>query len=320
MKSMQVVLAISIIISSCTGSLSADTGDNHQMPVELAGIKTEVQFPSQTQIEQHQAHIAHDLKWNSLLRMSIKGAIYAGAIGLCYGIFRDYKVVSRTQLDEQTAQNVAWMAAVVAEVQKKMPDLELPQHPIRIKTGWGDSMWSFMSFVCQNLALMHISELVNTKIFHDVSVEWFTKQQTALESIYKELGSMGTDIQTLKKGSIYITQYQADRYANSLIRLHNALLNELEMVIGYIQVQVLQMKTHVTQLQGDAVVGQYLHKRAADLAQKLHDLKETYTLHSKDDERILTIVEMFDQIQQFSVELNSSLSSFKRFETQMQKI
>ena len=124
----------------------------------------------------------------------------------------------------------------------------------------------------------------------------------------------------LKNGSIYITRYQADRYMNSLIHLHNALIAELEMVIGYIQGKVIQMKTHLTQLQGDATVGQYLHKRSSDLAQKLHDLKETYVLHTKDDERMLTIIETFDQIQQFSLELNSSLSSFKRFEQQMETI
>lgn len=319
---MRIALIASLILSPLSGALSADPVDAYQVPIELIGIRTEVQFPSKIQIHQHQVRITDDLQKSSLLRLGVKGAMYAGVIGLCYTVFRDYKIkiVSASQLQEQSAQNAAWVYALITELRKKFPDISIPQHTPAITTGWGDSMWNFLSFVCQNMALMHISELVTTKIFHEVSIEWFSKQQTALESVYKELSELSVDIQALKSGSIYITRYQADRYVKSVIHLHNALVTELEMVIGYIDTKMDQMKGHLTQLQGDATVGLYLHKRSSDLAQKLHDLKETYKLHTKDDERILIIIEMFDHIQQFSLELNSSLSSFKRFETQMQTI
>ncbi len=320
MKSMRIILIASLILSPLSGALSADPVDAHRVTIDLIGIRTEVRFPSETQIHQHQVKITEDLKKNSLLRLGAKGAMYVGVLGLCYTVFRDYKIVSAAQLQEQTAQNAAWVYALITELKKKFPDISIPQQTPAITTGWGDSMWNFLSFVCQNLALMQVSELVTTKIFHEVSIEWFSKQQTSLESVYEELSALGTDIQALKNGSIYITRYQADRYMNSLIHLHNALVTELEMVIGYIHSKMAQMKGHLIHLHGDAAVGQYLHKRASDLAQKLHDLKENYVLHKNDDERMLTIIHMFDHMQQFSLELNSSLSSFKRFETQMQTI
>ncbi len=317
---MRIALIASLILSPLSGALSADPVDVHQVPIDLIGIRTEVRFPSEIQIHQHQVKITEDLKKNSLLRLGVKGAMYAGVLGLCYTVFRDYKIVSASQLQEQTAQNAVWIYALITELKKKFPDISIPQHTPAITTGWGDSMWNFLSFVCQNLALMQISELVTTKIFHEVSIEWFSKQQTALESVYKELSALGVDIQALKNGSIYITRYQADRHVKSVIHLHNALVTELEMVIGYIHGKMIEMKGHLTHLQGDATVGLYLHKRSSDLAQKLHDLKETYKLHTKDDERVLTIIEMFDHIQQFSLELDSSLSSFNRCEQKMQAI
>ncbi len=320
MKSTHVALIASLILLPLSGSLSADPSDIYQVPTDLIGIRTEVRFPSETQIHQHQTKVADDLKKNSLLRLGIKGAMYTGLLGLCYTVFRDYKIVSAAQLQEQSAQNAAWVYALIIELKKEFPNISIPQHTPAITTGWGDSMWNFLSFVCQNLAFMQISELVTTKVFHEVSIEWFSKQQTALESVYKELSALGIDIQAIKQGSIYITHYQADRYMNSLIQLHNAFIVELEKAIGYIDCTVKSLKTNLTQHQGEAMVGSYLHKRASDLARKLHDLKEAYTSHKKDDERVLTIIETLDQIQQFSLELNSSLSSFKRFEEQMQAI
>ena len=320
MKSMRIVLTVSLILSSLSGALSADTVDAYQVPTDLIGIRTEVRFPSETQIHQHQVKITDDLKKNSLMRLGLKGAMYAGVFGLFYTVFSEYKIVSGAQLQEQTAQNAAWVYALVTKLKEEFPNIVIPQHTPAITIGWGDSVWNFLSFVCQSMALTQISELVSTKIFHEVSIEWFRKQQTVLESVDKELSALGDDIQALKNRSIYITRYQADRYVNSLIQLHNALVPELEMVIGYIDTKMAQMKGHLTQLQGDVTVGQYLHKRASDLARKLHELKETYKLHTKDNERILTIIEMFDHIKQFSLELDSSLSSFNRFETKMETI
>lgn len=301
----------------------------------LMGIHTPVQFPSNISINEYKHQIEKDLYRNNVIRGAIKGGVSigvaAGILAICYSIYNNYKFVNVTQLHGQMTQYLAVVGAVVDDLKKKFPQVsidapEMQEQVKKIKDmleaqakqGWGEWAWSFGVFIGQSLALSHVHNIMANEVFHDVTVEWFSIHRTALESIYKELSALDLDIAALKSRSMYITQYQADRYANSLIRLSNALITDLESVIGYINMRVEHLNLMASDVHGDHFLGNYLEQRAAALATKMQELSASYQKQTQDDERIATIVSMFGHIKQLSLEINSSLSGFKRFELQKQ--
>lgn len=298
------------------------------------GIHTPVVSISKTAIQDHKVQIAQTLQQKELLRKVVSGGVGVGiGLGLlvaCYSMYNNYRFVDVQELNDQNIHHLAFIATVVERLKEKIPGIQdLPNmeahvaqarelFEARARKGWGEWFLGLGAFIVQGLALNRMQQLVADELFHELSVDWFTTQKTAIESVYKELSALNLDINGLKSGSVYITRYQADRYANSLIRLSNAFMHELEAIIGYINAQAERLHMAAGNAQGDHLLGTYLEQRASAVAQTMHEFSQHYEHHTTNDERVMTIGAMFDCIRQFSLEVNSSLNSFKRFELQKQ--
>lgn len=285
------------------------------------GISIEVQFPRQTQIEGYQLSIASDLKQVGLVQGGVKVGVGVGLLGICYALFNDYKIINVSQIKDMISPSVQYNA-MQAELIKQFPEKSfafLPCPNVEQTSGWATMIKNFAIFAGQTLALGKLQQAM-AKLFHDNSVEWFCNQRTTLNEIYDEIAELKTDVEQLKNKAKYVGRYRANQYASSLIRLHNSMVVELESVIGYIRYKIDLMKLHGTHLYGDGMLGFYLYTRLYDVSEQLHRLKNDYANCTNNDERITAIIEMFDHIEQLSIELNSSLCGFKRLEKQLESI
>lgn len=292
----------------------AEPLDISSLCTDLEGIKTEVKYPSQAVIAEHQHAIDEQLKQNDTVRSVLKGGVGIGLLGAAYLVFKDYKLVGPDDHIHQQAL-ARQVVAISAYLKEKFPDMSVDTALKISEAGgsWFDTCKQFVAYEILALGAMYIKDFVFNQIFYDTSIEWFSKEQTTIESIYEELDSLHKDMQELKKGSMYITPYQADRYVNGLIRLHNACIDELEKIIGYVNCRGKLSQKNAA-LYGDVRLGVYLYARAYNLAQILDGYKNTYHAAMTNDQRVAQILGMFNEIYHFSVDLNSSLTGFKRFE------
>lgn len=287
MKYAQIVFSISFV--SAVSLLAGDQQPKVQPQVPLI----EVAFASKTHVKELQVEISRDLYKRYIVKNVVKGALGAGCIAACYLCHRDYKIVPITAIKNQI---------------------------VPVPYGWWDTFWNFGTLVCQGVVINHMQYLMYTKIFNDCSIEWFSQNQTSIDAMYEELAALRLDVEHIKQQLMHITTYQADRYAYSLIHMHNAFVVEVEKLLGYINYKSDVMRIAQTHVYGDAYIGAYLYQRIQDVAQQLHEIRQQYIDCTTNDDRVLEIIKMFEAIQSFSIELTSSVTSFKRIEVQLAAI
>lgn len=297
-------------------------------------ISVEVRFPSKTLIEERQVEIAAELKQNYYLQNGIIVGMGIGALAVCYALYNNYNIrifgphdilpLSAYQKGEQAyaflqENNPAFLVYTIKHTVNN-PEQDAGWVPT-IATGTVATAKWLAALAGQMFALQFLNK-TGMHIFHDNSIEWFSTKKTALSEVYDELSTMKEfmRVDALKNRSSYITQYQADQYVSSLIRLYNAMVVELEPIIGYVQHKSQEMNLHQNHLYGDAVLGTYLFKRAYDIGQEIHQIKSAYADYTDNDQRVTAVIKMFDYIELFSLELNSALGGFKRFEKEMNSI
>lgn len=328
MQASRSVLAICLFLSSSVNLLAQDLLQDVGGQ-RTGGISVEVRFPSKTLIEEHQAEIAAEFKQNYYLQNGIRIGIGIGVLAVCYALYNDYAIRIYGPHDKLTMRDSEILALVVDCLQKNHSDFTLSLNQPEQNVGWvptiatgtvATAKW-LAALAGQMFALQFLNK-TETRIFHDNSIEWFSTKKTALSEVYDELSTMKEfmRVDALKNRSSYITQYQADQYVSSLIRLYNAMVVELEPIIGYVQHKSQEMNLHQNHLYGDAVLGTYLFKRAYDIGQEIHQIKSAYADYTDNDQRVAAVIKMFDYIELFSLELNSALGGFKRFEKEMNSI
>lgn len=280
-----------ILLFVCTVGCFAQVkvaNDLDQKDTIPAVVAVEVTSASMLKVKELQIETAQDLYKRYLVRNLVKGAICAGCVAACYMCQRDYKIVSIDQVKDMT----------------------------RVPYGWIDTFWQFGGFVCQGIAASHVQYLLHTRIFHEFSIEWFAQEQTALIAIYKEIETFKVDVERLKQKLTSLNTYQSDHYLYSFVRMHNALVLEVEKMLGYIYYKSDVIRIKNAHLYGDAYIATYLYERIQDVSQVLHESKQQYDTCVTAEERAVEIIKIFECIEAFTIELNSSIASFKRLETQ----
>lgn len=345
MQALRLVLAISLFLSGWTQLVASHL--LHDLGGQLPGvIAVEVRFPSRTCIDEHKAKIVSGLNQDYYLQNGIRLTVGIGLLAVCYALYNNYYIA---QVDGQAKEQiVASATSAMTEKQnlyrlvieqnallkkclpsEPWPDIQPLQTQPEKNVGWIASIASGTLTTAKWLGALAAQaftfQFLNKKgaqIFHDNSVEWFYRQKTSLVEVYDEISAMKEfmHVDALKTKSFYITQYQADQYIGSLIRLHNAMILELEPIVGYIHHKSQELELHENHLYGDATLGEYLFKRAYDLAQEIHDIKSAYSHCTDNDERVAAIIKIFDYIELFSLEFKSALGGFKRFEREMNNL
>jgi hypothetical protein len=328
MQAPKSILAICLFLSS-TLHLLAQDGLLDSVDQRPGVISVEVRFPSKTLIEEHQAKIVAELKQNYYLQNGIRVGVGLAGLAVCYALYKNYVIRIYGPQDVLSLSDSQKVDLMYTFLPTKFPDFSSSDNQLEQNIGWIPSIASGTTAVVKGLGILAVQAFslqflnkTGAQIFHDNSVEWFSSEKTSLLEIYDELAAMKEfmHVGALKNKSFYITQYQADQYVSSLIRLYNAIVLELEPIIGYVNYKSHEMNLHQNHLYGDAVLGDYLFKRAYDVAQEMYEIRSAYPSYTDNDQRVTAIIKMFDYIELFSLELNSALGSFKRFEKEMHAI
>jgi hypothetical protein len=285
------------------------------------GPTAQVAFAQEDQINMNRVQINKEINTNAWVRCAAKGAVGATMFAACCLLFKDITFTTGAHLkkiQEQTLENKAVLQIVIGKFPDLFKDQDLIEFMTEKKEGWGSTILGFATgFVC-NTALGFIYSTIKSKVFYDQTIQWFVKDKTMLPRIYEEIKTVKTDIDFLRQGKHIISKIQSDRYVNALIGLHNNIVDQLEQVIAYLQYKVAALNLKLTDTDGNAWIADFLFARINAVAQKMYDAKQLYITQQKEEERVLTICQMFDTIEQFSLELNCSLGQFDLLEQKMQ--
>jgi hypothetical protein len=318
MQAPKSILAICLFLSLSLHLLAQD-GLLDSVDQRSGVISVEVRFPSKTLVEEHQAKIVAELKQNYYLQNGIRIGVGLAGLAVCYALYHEYTIRIYGPQDKFAPVMVEQMYAFLEKDPAFLLHCRSQINNPEQDAGWVATIASGTTTVVKGLVVLAAQALslqflnkTGAQIFHDNSVEWFSREKTSLLEIYDELAAMKEfmHIGALKNRSFYITQYQADQYVSSLIRLYNAIVLELEPIIGYVNYKSHEMNLHQN----------HLFKRSYDIAQEMHEIRSAYPNYTDNDQRVTAIIKMFDYIELFSLELNSALGGFKRFEKEMHAI
>ncbi|MEX0849846.1 MAG: hypothetical protein WD055_06460 [Candidatus Dependentiae bacterium] len=285
------------------------------------GSTVQVAFAQKGHIDMNCAQINKEINTNAWVRCVAKGAVGVTMLAACCLLFKDITFTTGVHLNkiqEQTLENKAVLQIVISKFPDLFKDKNLAEFVTDKKEGWGSTILGFATGFACNTAFGFIYSTIKSKVFYDQTIQWFVKDKTMLPRIYEEIKTVKTDIDFLKQGKHVISKIQADRYVNMLVGLHNNIVGQLEQVIAYLRYKVTALNLKLTDIQGNVWIADFLFARINAVAQKLYDAEQLYVMQQKEEERVLTICQMFDTIEQFSLELNSSLGQFALLEQKIQ--
>ena len=292
-----------------------------------------VSFPSQQQVTEHKQQIGNDAFYNSIARNMVHGGMTVSALVACYIVYNQLgiRVFDKNNLTPEQQgitglqEDVAILTAALSERIKELPEMiknmtvDEAGKIVSKGSGWGSFFGTMAANILVSSGIGHVIGRVTKYVLYNESILWFKDEKTNLAAIYEEISALHPTIEAVKKGTYKVSRQQSDAYRDEIIRMHNGLVTEVERIVAYMNYSIEKHNIPITDIKHNALLGNYLFKRNTTIATKLHELAARYELEKQQDDRLVCVTQMYDAIEQYVIELHSSIGSFARSERQLQR-
>lgn len=305
----RIVLYMSVCVSHCYA-------DVHLLvPQEM----------SSERIKEYQASIAHSHARNGWFRLGCKVAGICGGLGACYMLYqydKEMPIEQTKALNEATKalnEASALLGRYAAYFKEQVPDGAIDTiEPLAIPMIEKTFKQKLFEWAVNPASVFALGICVVRAIFAEQGMLHHVRDETALVQVYEELEQMQSAIAVLRASGAS-SVVCLDDYLGVIMTVFNALVNEMEQVLGYMHFKAAHLKLACSNTNGDAHIALFVQQMIDRTGQLLADEQQQYMIADTDAQKVTCIKNMAHLLDQCRKEVERSIYAFARCEKHLEQ-